>query len=34
MSRGKSIACHMNMITASSCSNASDDHELLGVDQE
>jgi len=34
MSREKSIACHMNMITTSSSNNASNDHELLGADQE
>ena len=30
----KLIACYMNMIIASSFSNASNDHELLGADQE
>ena len=32
--REKLIACYMNMIIVSSFSNASDDHELLGADQE
>ena len=32
MLREKSITCHINMIIASSSSNASNDHELLGAD--
>jgi hypothetical protein len=34
MLRKKSIARRMNRIVASSSSNDSNDHELLGVDQE
>jgi hypothetical protein len=34
MSREKSIACYMNMITTSSSNNTSDDHESLDADQE
>jgi hypothetical protein len=34
MPRGKSIARCTNMIAANSCSSASDDHELLGANQE
>ena len=34
MPKGKSIACHEDMINTSFSSSDADDHESLGVDQE